>query len=88
MEDALNHEIVLQGEVAVSGDSSVEVARMAQPKEDHFFILRWSFGETTGCNHYLSFHPPITFDWYIRCLKEAQLYSFEGFDIQEGYPCR
>lgn len=88
VEDALTHEIVLQGEVAVSGDSSVEVARMAQPKEDHFYILRWSFGETTGCNHYLSFHPPISFDWYIRCLKEAQLYSFEGFDIQEGYPCR
>ena len=87
VEDALTHETALQGKVELSGDSSAELARMEQPEDHRFYLIRWSYGETAGCNHYLSFRPPVSFEWYIRCLREAKLYSFEGFDSKEGYPC-
>lgn len=48
VEDALTHEIVLQGEVAVSGDSSVEVARMAQPRRIIFIFFDGRLGRQRG----------------------------------------
>lgn len=71
---------VAAGCCTVQADSSCALQTITDDGRLHFYVIRWETenGET-GINHYLQGKPPVSFKWYMDCLRRLGLDEFEGF---------
>ena len=87
--DAETGTALVHGQVRLEGDSSTLLKRLPKPKENRFYRIAWTSEEEgecegrTGVNHYLSFTPPISYDWYRTCMKAMEGYQFHGFSPED-----
>ncbi len=75
---------IAKGEEMAKADCSQKILQLEKPAENKFYKIAWeiknpSHEVKTGSNHYLSFEPFISYEWYMEHMKLMEDYQFYGF---------
>jgi len=63
--DYMTGAAVAQGKASCDDQAVFELEQLPYSQgEKHLYVIEWSAGEFSGCNHYMAGNPPFDFAWY------------------------
>lgn len=71
--DVTTGTVVLESEVLLPGDSSVEIGLLDTRDRTAFFDMEWTADGRTCRNHYVTWEAPFDREEYVRCARKAGL---------------
>ena len=85
--DVSTGKTVADGDAELEADSTKKLLCIKKSEKNCFYKINWEVNGDSitdgicknGVNHYLSFCPPVSFDWYRSCMKAIDEYKFYGF---------
>ncbi|MEG1886526.1 MAG: hypothetical protein RR177_00210 [Oscillospiraceae bacterium] len=74
VEDFVGGQTVLEGEIILNKNSSLEISDIHfQKDETHFYLITWECDGKTGKNHYVAGSPPYSYEQYVGWLEKGGL---------------